>query len=64
MLRGAFLQVPRVVASASEVNAWYECDLIGMTVADETGHELGVSTRFGICRPIRSLWSSRAAAKC
>ncbi len=41
MLRGAFLQVPRVVASAPEVNAWYECDLIGMTVTDETGHELG-----------------------
>ena len=34
-------QVPRVAVSAPEVNAWYECDLIGMTVADETGHELG-----------------------
>jgi len=33
--------VPRVVASAPELNAWYKCDLLGMTVADETGHELG-----------------------
>ena len=30
MLRGALLQVPRMVTSAPELNAWYECDLIGM----------------------------------
>ena len=40
-LRGALLQVPREVPSALEKEAWYECDLIGMTVADEAGHELG-----------------------
>ena len=41
MLRGALLQVPRMVTPAPQLNAWYECDLIGMAVADETGHELG-----------------------
>ena len=41
MLRGALLQVPRTRPSVEEGNAWYECDLIGMTVTDETGHELG-----------------------
>jgi 16S rRNA processing protein RimM len=41
MLRGALLQVPRGIPSASEHDRWYECDLIGMTVADEAGHELG-----------------------
>ncbi|HKT34949.1 MAG TPA: ribosome maturation factor RimM [Nitrospira sp.] len=41
VLRGALLQVPRTVPSVSEGDAWYECDLIGMTVADEDGHELG-----------------------
>jgi 16S rRNA processing protein RimM len=40
MLRGALLQVPRE-APSQEGDAWYECDLIGMTVTDETGHELG-----------------------
>ena len=42
-LRGALLQVPRVFPSASDVrlNVWYECDLIGMCVMDEAGHELG-----------------------
>jgi 16S rRNA processing protein RimM len=40
-LRGALLQVPREDLSAEEGDAWYECDLIGMTVADEAGHELG-----------------------
>ena len=38
-LRGALLQVPRVMAA--ECGDWYECDLIGMTVVDEAGHELG-----------------------
>jgi 16S rRNA processing protein RimM len=43
VLRGALLQVPRVAPSAPEceLNVWYECDLIGMSVADEAGHELG-----------------------
>ena len=40
MLRGALLQVPRGLPSA-ENEAWYECDLIGLTVTDEAGHELG-----------------------
>lgn len=43
LLRGALLQVPRVAPSVSEAepNVWYECDLIGLSVADEAGHELG-----------------------
>ena len=42
-LRGALLQVPRVASSEHEfkLDVWYECDLIGMSVADEAGHELG-----------------------
>jgi 16S rRNA processing protein RimM len=41
MLRGAWLQVPHEVASRPDGDAWYECDLIGMTVLNEAGHELG-----------------------
>ncbi|HKY71450.1 MAG TPA: ribosome maturation factor RimM [Nitrospira sp.] len=41
MLRGGLLQVPREIPSAQDADAWYECDLIGMTVADEAGQELG-----------------------
>jgi 16S rRNA processing protein RimM len=41
MLRGGLLQVPREIASAQNADAWYECDLIGMTVTDEAGQELG-----------------------
>jgi 16S rRNA processing protein RimM len=41
MLRGALLQVPREVSSGRADDVWYECDLVGMTVTDETGHELG-----------------------
>ena len=41
MLRGGLLQVPREIPSAQDADAWYECDLIGMTVTDETGQELG-----------------------
>ena len=35
--------MPRVAPSESDFkhNVWYECDLIGMSVADEAGHELG-----------------------
>lgn len=40
MLRGALLQAPRVLSTA-EHNTWYECDLIGMSVTDEAGRELG-----------------------
>jgi 16S rRNA processing protein RimM len=39
-MRGALLQVPQEMP-AQEGDAWYECDLIGMTVADEAGHDLG-----------------------
>jgi 16S rRNA processing protein RimM len=40
MMRGALLQVPHELP-AQEGDAWYECDLIGMTVADDAGQELG-----------------------
>lgn len=40
MLRGALLQVPQELP-AQEGDAWYECDLIGMKVVDESGHDLG-----------------------
>ena len=40
-LRGALLQVPRGVPPTSQSDAWYQCDLIGMTVVDENGHDLG-----------------------
>ena len=39
-MRGALLQVPRELPTEGG-DAWYECDLIGLTVADEEGHELG-----------------------
>jgi 16S rRNA processing protein RimM len=39
-LRGALLQVPQELP-AQEGDAWYECDLIGMTVVDENGQDLG-----------------------
>jgi 16S rRNA processing protein RimM len=41
MLRGALLQVPRERSSRPADDVWYECDLVGMTVHDEAGHELG-----------------------
>ena len=40
MLRGALLQVPQELP-VQEGDAWYECDLIGMKVVDESGHNLG-----------------------
>ena len=40
-LRGALLQVPRGVPSTLQADAWYQCDLIGMAVVDENGHDLG-----------------------
>jgi 16S rRNA processing protein RimM len=39
-MRGALLQVPQELPTEGG-DAWYECDLIGLTVADEDGHELG-----------------------
>lgn len=41
VLQGAMLQVPRCESSASPEEPLYECDLIGMTVVDETGRDLG-----------------------
>lgn len=40
-IQGAMLQVPRGAASTSPDEPLYECDLIGMTVVDETGRDLG-----------------------
>lgn len=42
MLRGALIQVPRDECSSREGGALYECDLIGMTVVDEEGQDLGI----------------------
>ena len=41
-LRGGLIQVPRCEPSARMGNTLYECDLIGLTVVDEGGHELGL----------------------
>jgi 16S rRNA processing protein RimM len=38
-LRGALIQI---APSARRGDALYECDLIGMTVVDEAGHDLGL----------------------
>ena len=40
-IQGAMLQVPRGESSASPEGPLYECDLIGMTVVDEKGRDLG-----------------------
>jgi 16S rRNA processing protein RimM len=40
-LRGAWLQVP-YAASSGPKEVFYECDLIGMTVTDDSGRELGL----------------------
>ena len=42
LLRGGLLQVPRVPASVLSANVYFECDLIGMTVENERGLEIGV----------------------
>jgi 16S rRNA processing protein RimM len=42
MLRGGLIQVPRVPASALSTDVYFECDLIGMTVENERGDEVGV----------------------
>ena len=41
LLRGGLIQVPRRKSHAPEADTFYECDLIGITVQDETGCELG-----------------------
>jgi 16S rRNA processing protein RimM len=42
MLRGGLIQVPRAPASALSAGVYFECDLIGMTVENERGIEVGV----------------------
>ncbi len=42
MLRGGLIQVPRAPASALSADVYFECDLIGMTVENERGDEIGV----------------------
>ena len=42
MLRGGLIQVPRAPASALPTDVYFECDLIGMTVENERGDEVGV----------------------
>jgi 16S rRNA processing protein RimM len=42
MLRGGLIQVPRAPASALSADVYFECDLIGMTVENEQGNEVGV----------------------
>ena len=41
-LRGGFIQVPRCEPSSRAGDVLYECDLIGMTVVDEAGRDLGL----------------------
>ncbi|WP_455246015.1 ribosome maturation factor RimM [Petrachloros mirabilis] len=45
MLRGALIQVPPAEPSVRQEDVLYECDLIGMMVDDEEGHELGTIDR-------------------
>jgi 16S rRNA processing protein RimM len=42
MLRGGLIQVLRAPASALSADVYFECDLIGMTVENERGLEVGV----------------------
>jgi 16S rRNA processing protein RimM len=41
-LRGAFIRVPRREPASQGNDTLYECDLIGMRVVDEAGHDLGL----------------------
>jgi 16S rRNA processing protein RimM len=41
-LRGGLIQIPRTKRPAQSNDLFYECDLVGMRVEDEKGHELGV----------------------
>lgn len=40
-LRGGLIQIPRADGHARADDTFYECDLIGLTVQDEAGRELG-----------------------
>ena len=42
MLRGGLIQVPRTSAAALSADVYLECDLLGMTVENERGDEVGV----------------------
>ncbi|NOT22601.1 MAG: 16S rRNA processing protein RimM [Nitrospiraceae bacterium] len=42
MLRGGLIQVPRSPAGTLSADVYFECDLIGMTVENERGDEVGV----------------------
>jgi 16S rRNA processing protein RimM len=42
MLRGGLIQVPRSPAATLSEDVYFECDLIGMTVENERGEEVGV----------------------
>jgi 16S rRNA processing protein RimM len=42
MLRGGLIQVPRRPAATLPADVYFECDLIGVTVENEQGDEVGV----------------------
>jgi 16S rRNA processing protein RimM len=42
VLRGGLIQVPRRPAATLSADVYFECDLIGMTVENERGEEVGV----------------------
>ncbi|WP_455377521.1 ribosome maturation factor RimM [Petrachloros mirabilis] len=42
LLRGALIQIPHEESSSRPGDTLYECDLIGMTVVDEAGQDLGM----------------------
>ncbi|THJ21586.1 MAG: 16S rRNA processing protein RimM [Nitrospira sp. CG24E] len=42
MLRGGLIQVPRSPAATLSADVYFECDLIGMTVENERGEEVGL----------------------
>ncbi|MDZ4855668.1 MAG: ribosome maturation factor RimM [Nitrospirota bacterium] len=42
MLRGGLIQAPRSPAAALSADVYFECDLMGMTVENERGEEVGV----------------------
>ncbi|MEO6308183.1 MAG: ribosome maturation factor RimM [Nitrospiraceae bacterium] len=41
-LRGGLIQAPRSSAAVLDADVYFECDLIGMTVENERGDEVGV----------------------
>ncbi len=41
LLRGALVQIPREPLPAGSKDVFYECDLIGLSVVDESGRHLG-----------------------